>query len=122
LYAAIDADDPHHPAAARAIEEVAAETAVTHSYVVLETAVLVQKRLGVAAVRELHDILLEPFSIVWVDSDLHRAGLSGLLAAGSRGISFVDWVSFELMRREGITTAFAFDDDFAARGFSLVPG
>jgi len=31
------------------------------------------------------------------------------------------WTSFEIMRRRGIGTAFAFDDDFARQGFELVP-
>jgi predicted nucleic acid-binding protein len=72
-------------------------------------------------VRELHDVLLLPMSIVWVDDELHRAGLAALLAGGSPSISLVDWISFELMRRHGISTAFAFDADFAAQGFSLIP-
>lgn len=80
-----------------------------------------QRRLGPAAVRELHDILLRPVAVSWVDEDLHRAGLVALLGAGNRRLSLVDWVSFELMRREGIPTAFAFDRDFAAQGFALIP-
>jgi predicted nucleic acid-binding protein len=39
----------------------------------------------------------------------------------SRGISFVDRTSFELMRAEGIARAFAFDRDFARQGFETVP-
>lgn len=34
---------------------------------------------------------------------------------------FVDLVSFEVMRRLGIDEAFAFDDDFAAAGFRVLP-
>lgn len=59
--------------------------------------------------------------IVWVDEELHRAATAAFLAAIRRGTSFVDWVSFELMRRRGIETAFAFDRDFAAEGFRLIP-
>jgi predicted nucleic acid-binding protein len=36
-------------------------------------------------------------------------------------VSFFDWVSFEVMRRRGISTAFAFDSDSAAQGFALIP-
>jgi predicted nucleic acid-binding protein len=93
----------------------------THNYVVLETAAVVQRRLGTAAVRELHDVLLLPLTVVWVDRELHQAGVAALLAAGARRVSLVDHVSFELMHRERIETAFAFDRDFATQGFSLIP-
>lgn len=43
-----------------------------------------------------------------------------MLAAGRR-VSLVDWTSFLVMRRRGITTAFAFDADFAAEGFQVTP-
>jgi predicted nucleic acid-binding protein len=33
----------------------------------------------------------------------------------------VDWVSFEVMRREGIGSAFAFDAAFDAQGFRTIP-
>jgi predicted nucleic acid-binding protein len=61
------------------------------------------------------------FEIVWVDEDLHRAATAAFLAAIRRGTSFVDRVSFELMRRRSIETAFAFDRDFTAEGFSVIP-
>jgi predicted nucleic acid-binding protein len=35
------------------------------------------------------------------------------------GASFVDHVSFVLMRARGVTTAFAFDEDFARQGFNV---
>ncbi len=87
----------------------------------VEATTLVQRRLEPAAVRQLHDALLPPLTPIWVDESLHRAAVTSLLASGRRGVSLVDWVSFELMRREGISTAFAFDRDFAAQGFSLIP-
>jgi predicted nucleic acid-binding protein len=36
-------------------------------------------------------------------------------------MTLVDLVSFEVMRRLQIETAFAFDRDFARQGFALVP-
>ena len=92
-----------------------------HNYVVLETTTLVQRRLGPAATRALHDSLLAPLRLVWVEEELHRAAVTALLAAVRRRISLVDWVSFELMRRAGVDTAFAFDRDFATQGFETVP-
>lgn len=42
-------------------------------------------------------------------------------AGQRRRVSLVDWVSVTVMRRLGMTEAFAFDDDFADHGFTLVP-
>lgn len=36
--------------------------------------------------------------------------------------SYVDAVSFALMEREGISTAFAFDEHFRQRGLAVIPG
>jgi predicted nucleic acid-binding protein len=63
--------------------------------------------------------LLRPFSVVSIDDATHRAAVSALLAGGP--MTLVDLVSFEVMRRLQIETAFAFDPDFARQGFALVP-
>lgn len=94
---------------------------VTHNYVVVETVALAQHRLGLAAVSALRDDLLPVIKLAWVDRPLHDEALAALLAAERRDISFVDRVSFELMRRRGLQHAFAFDEHFAARGFELMP-
>jgi len=54
----------------------------------------------------------------WVDSTIHNAAMAILLAAARRKLSFVDCVSFELMRMEGITAAFTFDRHFKEQGFT----
>ena len=97
-------------------------TAVTHSSIIVETAALVQRRLGMAAVRTLLDDLLPLFDVVWVDAELHAQAATALLAANHRQISLVDWTSFAVMRQRAIDEAFAFDDDFAQRGFEPFAG
>lgn len=125
LYAVLDRDDRRHPEAARTwealLDGVAAGRMVcrTHSCALVEASALVQRRLGIDALRALHDRALPVLEITWVGSDLHRRAVSALLAAGDRDVSLVDWTSFELMREEGIDAAFAFDDDFTTRGFQL---
>lgn len=94
---------------------------VTHQYVVVETIALAQRRLGLGAVRRFVDDLLPVADVVWVDQSIHAEALEALLASGSRSVSLVDRVSFLVMRRRGIGTAFAFDDDFAREGFRTVP-
>lgn len=60
LYAVLDRDDDHHAVAAtawaRLLDDVAARRrgCMTHSAVVVETSALVQRRLGLEALRALY--------------------------------------------------------------------
>jgi predicted nucleic acid-binding protein len=122
LFALCDPDD-HGSASARryADESFPARDHVTHRYVEVETISLVQARLGMAVVRTLVEDILPAIRVDAVDGDVHNAALADLLASGSRAVSLVDRVSFELMRRGRIETAFAFDTDFGRAGFDTVP-
>jgi predicted nucleic acid-binding protein len=123
LYATLDRRDMNHDAAAQTYSELldGDEALLTHAYVVVEAAALVQRRLGMEAVRALLDDTLQAFELALVDETLHRAAIGAMLAAGKRDVSLVDWTSFELMRRRGVAAAFAFDDDFAEHGFTALP-
>jgi len=117
LFALLDADDERHHEAATVFGELAGSVdLVTHNYVHVETIALTARRLGPEATRALLDDLLPSVRTVWVDEPLHAAALAAY-REGSNA-SLVDHVSFELMRQAGITDAFAFDADFAARGFA----
>ncbi len=120
LFALLDRDDEAH-ARARAFFEGSTRSLCTHNYVVAETVALVHRRLGPVLARTFLEDLLPAIAILWVDQEIHRAAVSAFLAAVRRRASLVDWVSFEIMRREGIDRAFTFDRDFAAQGFTLVP-
>jgi len=122
LYALLDRDDENHPAAAAAFPALLdREALLTHGYVVVETTALVQRRLGMEAVRALVDDMLPAFELVFVDEPLRQAAVAALLASGARDVSLVDWTSFELMRQLGVGKAFAFDEDFARQGFDVLP-
>lgn len=126
LYALHDRRDARHADAARIwstlIDRMAEGTARcrSHSSIVVETSALVQRRLGIDALRDLHHVTLPVIDITWVDDHLNARAVAALAAAGRREVSLVDWTSFELMRAEGLRTAFAFDDDFVAQGFDLL--
>jgi predicted nucleic acid-binding protein len=120
LYAALDADDANHTKAVEAFRDLAPrEPLVTHSYVLVESGALVQRRLGMEAVRALFDDLSALVEVVWVDEPLHRSALAAMIATGHQDVSLVDWTSFEVMRERGIGRALAFDDHFATQGFEL---
>jgi predicted nucleic acid-binding protein len=94
----------------------------TSNYVVSETVALLQRRVGMGAVRELVVVALPALQIEWVTPETHDPAVASLLVAGRRDLSLVDCVSFELMRQRGIARAFTFDVHFAEQGFECLPG
>ena len=123
LFAFLDADQPRHAEVIDAWERAVMEERrlFTSNYILVESFALVQRRLGLEPVRALADILVPMLRPLWIDAELHAAAVAALFAAGRRKLSLVDCTSFELMRRHGLTEAFALDDDFARQGFRLVP-
>ncbi len=115
--------DPVHRAALAQFETLigAGEELVTHGHAVAETVAVLQRLGGLPAVHDYATGIEPSLNVVWVDEHLHRRGLAALLA-GSRRVSLVDWISFDLMREREIDTAFAFDGDFEIHGFRVIPG
>lgn len=117
LLALLDEDDRFHREAAETLRAIGpAAELVTHNYVQVEALALARRRLGAAAVSRLVSELLPRLATIWVDEALHGVALA-VVSTGAGSISLVDSVSFEVMRREGIDQAFAFDRDFEAQGF-----
>ena len=56
-------------------------------------------------------------SVAVVDTAIDERAWEWLARHDERSYSYVDATSFEIMRRERITEAFAFDGDFSAAGF-----
>ena len=119
IFALADGRDARHHEATRSFEALlrTGRRLVTHSYVLVESMALLQRRLGHAKAIEFASVAAA-FEIEWVGERLHNAAV---LALGEqpRGISLVDQVSFLVMHRRGIDEAFAFDADFTAAGFRL---
>ena len=119
FFAALIEEDEAH---GRAVEVLRGRPElVTHNYVVVETAALLAVRVGPATARDFLEGLLGPVRVLFVDQEIHQAAVRAYLGSLRRRPSLVDLVSFEVMRREGIETAFAFDRDFGQQGFRTVP-
>ena len=121
IYGWADAADPNHRAAVRRLQMVldAGEELLTHNYGLVESLALLQARLGVAAALKLAKDSTA-FVVEWVDDGLHASGIRALERSKKRHVSLVDHISFLVMYRRGVTTAFAFDPDFASAGFKLL--
>ena len=123
FFAVLDADDENHDAAKQMWQDLLAREAVLvcSNYVLVETLALVQRRLGIPAVRVFQEDIMPVLNIEWVDESLHQVGIASVLAAVRRELSLVDCVSFEIMRRSGIKTAFVFNHHFDEQGFECLP-
>ena len=118
-YAAIDVADPNHREAAERLQTALQQRipVLTHNYVVLESAALIQRRLGLhATLTFLKDTRL--LKIHWITPEDHAEAVGLLERRGKRTLSLVDCMSFIVMKRHGVTTALAYDSDFQAEGFN----
>ena len=123
LYAVLDASDVSHPPARIAWKELLAgeETLLTSNYVLGESFALVRHHLGLEAVRAFQDRVLPVLEVEWVDESDHEAAVHAVLAADRPDLSLVDCVSFRIMRRLGVRSAFAVDEHFREQGFRVLP-
>jgi uncharacterized protein len=120
IYAWADTADPNHSKALRVLQAILddGEALLTHNYVLVESVALLQARLGLAAAVKLSKDS-SAFVVDWVDDELHAAGMRELERSRKRRVSLVDHISFLVMRRRAVTTAFAFDPDFKSAGFQV---
>ena len=91
----------------------------TSNLVVGETWTWLRRRAGHEAAVRFLDVLARSarVSVVVVDGAVDERAWQWLQRHDERAYSYVDATSFEIMRRERITEALAFDGDFAAAGF-----
>jgi uncharacterized protein len=116
--------DHHHAAARDAWARlVSSDTPLcTTNYVIVETISLLQKRLGMGAVRQFQQDLAPLLTVHWVDERTHATAVTGLIAGGRSGPSLVDCVSFAVIHSLRVQSVLAFDAHFSERGFVLRAG
>ena len=91
----------------------------TSNVVLGETWTWLRRRAGHAAAVRFVDMIERSnrVSVVVVDNTVDERAWLWLHGRDERSYSYVDATSFEIMRRERITEALAFDGDFTAAGF-----
>jgi predicted nucleic acid-binding protein len=123
IFASLDEDDLNHQKAIETWNDVlkGENLLVTTNYILVESFAIIQRRLGMESVRIFQEDILPMMNIEWIDELTHEAGISAFLTASRKNLSLVDCVSFEIMRKLGIKTAFAFDTHFSEQGFNCIP-
>lgn len=123
IYALADKDDDMHDSAVTAFNRAqhSSESMLTHSYVLVESAALLQRRLGIStALAFLNEA--ERFIVHWVTHETHLEAVGYLAENGSSKLSLVDVVSFLVMRREGVSEFLGYDGHFTEAGFRQFSG
>ncbi len=123
VYAVLDRTDHNHERAATEWRNILNDGTrlITHNYVVVESIALVQRRLGMTAVRVFREEVLPLITTEWIDPAQHHTALEMVLLAGRKKLSVVDCASFVLMRELGISEAFCVDRHFREQGFRVRP-
>lgn len=121
-YAFVNASDPDHRPVARLLASPRGRL-VTSSYVFDEVVTLCRVRLSHPAAVRVGRVLLEArgLDLVRVSPEDEREAWRLFQARADQRYSFTDCTSFSLMRRLGVETAVALDDDFRHEGFETLP-
>lgn len=114
--------DQSHPAAKVVFDKLMLRNAelITTSHVLVETYALLERRIGIEAVRDFRSYFSPLFDVIWINQELHEQALDLLLQRASRNLSLVDVSSFLVMRLHKIDEVFASDRHFSQEGFRLI--
>ena len=123
LAAVIDAVDINHASAQQQWNDliIRKEDLVCTNYILTECVAVIQRKIGIKAVRLLHEDITQVLRIEWITHTAHSDSMNALLTASRRQLSLVDCTSFVTMRQLGIKSAFAFDVHFTEQGFHCLP-
>ncbi len=121
IFALADIDDAKHNEAVEMFDYIqkTGRRILIHSYVIIESAALVQRRLGLQqALSFLEDV--NNFEIRWISDDLHAEAVHLLKNRAKTRLSLVDAVSFLVMKQENISDFLGFDKHFQDEGFKQI--
>ncbi len=94
---------------------------VSSNYVLVESAALLQRRIGLEAVHDLESRIVPLLTVYWIDESIHRRASERLFRTDRRSLSLVDCSSFVIMDAEGIEDALALDRDYEVEGYRVLP-
>lgn len=121
-YALVNAKAARHKQVKKAMAEWEGRLCTT-DYIFDEIVTLIRYRVGHAPAVEVGGALQDGSTclLVPVESQDIRDAWDQFVRESDQRNSFTDCTSFAVMRRLGLTTAAALDDDFVRAGFVVVP-
>lgn len=116
--------DWHHLKAKEFLNTLTPDTKLhTSNYIIDETVTRIRMIVGHKAAlifgREMLSSQL--YTIHYIDKDIEKEAFKIFEKHPDKKLSFTDCTSFALMKKLGINKVFAFDDDFIAAGFEVLP-
>jgi len=121
--ALLDRDDEHHAEAVAILNRLAEERyrQFTTNILIIEAHALILSSLGNAQARQfLRDMEESNTAIVRVRARDEERAKEILFQYTDKDFSFTDAISFAVMERLGISSAFTFDRHFAQYGFTTL--
>lgn len=97
------------------------EQLITSNYILVESYALIQRRMGMDAIRDFQDKILPALITAWVSAEEHQRAMAQFLSENRRNLSFVDCSSFEIVQRVQAEKVLTFDSHFRAQGFEVIP-
>ncbi len=121
-FAFANRDDPDHKTVAALLGKPRGRL-ITSNFIFDETATLCLYRLGHSVAEKVGRVLLDSarVDLLRITPEDENAAWELFCKRPDQTYSFTDCTSFVIMRRLGITTAAALDDDFASEGFESLP-
>ena len=115
--------DQHHRNAVAFVRRHTEARFVLTSLILSELVTRLRARAGAARAAAAGRSLLESrrYSVVFVDAPLVRSALARMEQFHDKPLSLTDCASFELIDRLALDGAFAFDHDFRACGYRMLP-
>ena len=92
---------------------------VINSFVLMESCVLIQNRLGINALKTFIRHIQPILFIDWIEENSFHTSIYFLSEMNERSLSLVDCSSFYTMTRLHISTVFTFDSYFLRQGFEI---
>lgn len=121
--AILNKEDPNNASATELLASFVedGEELFCTNYILVESYALIQRRLGMDAIRDFQKEILPSIKIVWLGLEEHKHIVARLISDNRRNLSFVDCSSFETLERLGIKSVFTFDRHFREQGFDVIP-
>jgi predicted nucleic acid-binding protein len=121
IYALISASDQFHLRANEVYSDLVdgGDELRTTSYIMVETAALVHRRLGFQLLKAFVDSMAGVVDILWIDRITHEESWRRMVGRDGAQLSFVDWSTI-VTAENTRSVIFAFDQDFSAQGLQVL--